>query len=37
MAQNAKAVHAKFRQFGGKDGAKLLDMIEKGLKKYRSR
>jgi TRAP-type C4-dicarboxylate transport system substrate-binding protein len=37
MAAQAKVVHNKFRKFGGKDGAMLLDMIEKGLKKYRSK
>jgi TRAP-type C4-dicarboxylate transport system substrate-binding protein len=37
MAAAAKPVHAKFRTFGGKDGARLLGLIEKGLKRYRSK
>jgi TRAP-type C4-dicarboxylate transport system substrate-binding protein len=37
MAKAAKVVHAKFREFGGKDGAALLDLIEAGLAKYRAR
>ena len=37
MGAATKVVHAKFRKFGGKDGAMLLDIIEKGLKAYRSK
>jgi TRAP-type C4-dicarboxylate transport system substrate-binding protein len=37
MAAKTKVVHQKFRKFGGKNGAALLDLIEKGLKKYRSK